>query len=113
MPRPRIIIFILVPCVLQNVLQEPKPSVGASQRSSLRNTHAWPPEVVIVCGQQWIHTLQGERLPVPGESACLCEPDGYDFTPLVVESYGRQCSATHTLLNLLGRLAADLSLIHI
>ena len=37
----------------------------------------------------------------------LREPGGYDFTPLVVESYGRQCSATHTLLNLLGRLAAD------
>ena len=35
------------------------------------------------------------------------EPGGYDFTPLVVESYGRQCSGTHTLLNLLGRLAAD------
>ena len=26
----------------------------------------------------------------------LREPGGYDFTPLVVESYGRQCSATHT-----------------
>ena len=37
----------------------------------------------------------------------LCEPGGYDFTPLVVESYGRRCSATHTLLNLLGRHAAD------
>ena len=37
----------------------------------------------------------------------LHEPGGYDFTPLVVESYGRQCSATHTLLNLLERLAAD------
>ena len=37
----------------------------------------------------------------------LREPGGYDFTPLVVESYGRQCSATHTLLNLLGRLAGD------
>ena len=35
------------------------------------------------------------------------EPGGFDFTPLVVESHGRQCSATHTLLNLLGRLAAD------
>ena len=35
------------------------------------------------------------------------EPSGYDFTPLVDESYGRQCSVTHTLLNLLGRLAAD------
>ena len=30
----------------------------------------------------------------------LREPGGYDFTPLVVESYRRQCSATHTLLNL-------------
>ena len=37
----------------------------------------------------------------------LREPGGYDFTPLVVESYGHQCSATHTLLNLLRRLAAD------
>ena len=37
----------------------------------------------------------------------LREPGGYNFTPLVVESYGRQCSATYTLLNLLGRLAAD------
>ena len=37
----------------------------------------------------------------------LREPGGYDFTPLVVESYGRQCSATQTLLNLLGRLAVD------
>ena len=36
-----------------------------------------------------------------------CEPGGYDFNPLVVESYGRQCSATHALLNLLGHLAAD------
>ena len=27
--------------------------------------------------------------------------------PPVVESCGRQCTATHTLLNLLGRLAAD------
>ena len=37
----------------------------------------------------------------------LREPGSYGFTPLVVESYGRQCSAKHTLLNLLGRLAAD------
>ena len=37
----------------------------------------------------------------------LREPGGYDFTPLVVESYDCQCSATHTLLNLLGRLAGD------
>ena len=37
----------------------------------------------------------------------LREPSGYGFTPPVVESYGRQCSATHTLLNLPGRLAAD------
>ena len=37
----------------------------------------------------------------------LSEPGGYDFTPLVVESYGRQCSATHKLLNLLGRQASD------
>ena len=37
----------------------------------------------------------------------LREPGGYDFTPLVVESYDRQCSATYILLNLLGRLAAD------
>ena len=37
----------------------------------------------------------------------LRQPSGYDFTPLLVESYGRQCSTTHTLLNLLGRLAAD------
>ena len=37
----------------------------------------------------------------------LREPGGYDFTTLVVESYGCQYSATHTLLNLLGRLAAD------
>ena len=37
----------------------------------------------------------------------LRKPGGYNFTPLVVESYGRQCTATHTLLNLLGHLAAD------
>ena len=37
----------------------------------------------------------------------LQEPGGYDFTPLVEESYGRQCKATHTLLNKLGHLAAD------
>ena len=37
----------------------------------------------------------------------LREPGGYDFTPLMVESSGHRCSATHTLLNLLGRLAAD------
>ena len=37
----------------------------------------------------------------------LCEPGGYEFTPLVVQSCSRQCSATHTLLNLLGRLSAD------
>ena len=36
----------------------------------------------------------------------LREPSGYDFTSLVVESYGRRCCATHTLLNTLGRLAA-------
>ena len=35
----------------------------------------------------------------------LREPGSYDFIPLVVESYGRQCSGPHTLLNLLGRLA--------
>ena len=29
------------------------------------------------------------------------------MTPLVVESYGRQCTATHALLNKLGHLAAD------
>ena len=28
----------------------------------------------------------------------LREPDGYNFTPLVIESYGRPFSATHTLL---------------
>ena len=37
----------------------------------------------------------------------LRELGGYDFSPLVVESYGRQCSPTHTLLSLLGLLAAD------
>ena len=37
----------------------------------------------------------------------LREPGGYDFTPLVVQSYDRQFSAAHTLLNLPGRLAAD------
>ena len=37
----------------------------------------------------------------------LREPGGYDFTPLVFETHGRQCSATNTLLNLLGRLDAD------
>ena len=36
----------------------------------------------------------------------LREPGGY-VTPLVVQSYGRQYSAAHTLLNLLGRLGAD------
>ena len=30
-----------------------------------------------------------------------------NFAPLLVESYGRQCTATHTLLNELGHLAAD------
>ena len=30
----------------------------------------------------------------------LREPGGYDFTPLVVKSYGRKCSAAHTILNL-------------
>ena len=34
-------------------------------------------------------------------------PADYDFTPLVVESCGRQCSATHTVLKPLGRLATD------
>ena len=37
----------------------------------------------------------------------LREPCGYAVTPLVIESYGRQCSDTHTLQNLLGRLAAN------
>ena len=37
----------------------------------------------------------------------LREPGSYDFTPLVVESYGGQFSSMHTLLNLLGRLVAD------
>ena len=32
-------------------------------------------------------------------------PGGYEFTPLVVESYGHQCTATHALLNKLGHLA--------
>ena len=39
--------------------------------------------------------------------SALREPGGYDFTLLVVESYGRRISASHTLLNLVGRLAAD------
>ena len=34
-------------------------------------------------------------------------PGGYDCTPLVVKFYGRQCTATHALLNKLGHLAAD------
>ena len=38
----------------------------------------------------------------------LRKPGGHDFTPFVVESCGRQCSATHTPLNPLGRLAADI-----
>ena len=37
----------------------------------------------------------------------LHEPGGYDFTPLVVESYGRQCTATQAPLNKLGHLVAD------
>ena len=37
----------------------------------------------------------------------LHEPGVYDFTPLVVESSGRQYSATHTLLNVLRHLHAD------
>ena len=37
----------------------------------------------------------------------LYEPGGYDYTTIVVEFYGRQCSAMNTLLKLLGRLAAD------
>ena len=37
----------------------------------------------------------------------LREPGDYDFTPLVVVSCGRQCSAMRTLLNYLGRLAGD------
>ena len=37
----------------------------------------------------------------------LCKPGGSDFRPLVVAFYGRQCPATHTLQNILGRLAAD------
>ena len=37
----------------------------------------------------------------------LHEPGGYDFTPLVVESYGRQCKSSHALLNKLGHLASD------
>ena len=37
----------------------------------------------------------------------LHEPGGYDLTPLVVESYGCQCTATHALLNKLGHVAAD------
>ena len=37
----------------------------------------------------------------------LSEPGGYDFTPLAIESCGRQCSAAHTLLNPLGRQASD------
>lgn len=37
----------------------------------------------------------------------LARAGGYGFTPVVVESYDRQCAAIHTLLNLLGRLAVD------
>ena len=37
----------------------------------------------------------------------LHEPGGCDFTPLVVQAYGREYSTTYTFLNLLGRLAAD------
>ena len=36
----------------------------------------------------------------------MCEPGGDDFSPLVVESCGRRCPATHMLLNLFGPLAA-------
>ena len=32
---------------------------------------------------------------------------GHDFTPLVVESYGHQCKASHVMLNQPGHLAAD------
>ena len=35
-------------------------------------------------------------------------PGGYDFTPNVVECYGRQCTATHALLSELGHLATDI-----
>jgi hypothetical protein len=37
----------------------------------------------------------------------LQEPGGYDFAPLVVESHGRLCAASHALLNTLGGLASD------
>ena len=72
-------------------------------------------------GNQKLEQRCGRRAPQPhtpggavGVPPCAAlrlakyawrEPGGYDFTLLVVESYGRQCSATHTLLNLLGRLA--------
>ena len=42
-----------------------------------------------------------------GAKCALREPGGDDFfTRVVFGSYGRKYSATHTLLNLLGRLAA-------
>ena len=51
-------------------------------------------------------TVEGRAAKKVAKHA-LRETGGYDFTPLVVKSYGRQCSRTPALLNLLGHLAAD------
>jgi hypothetical protein len=41
------------------------------------------------------------------DKCALQKPSGYDFTPLVLESHGRLCTASHVLLNKLGGLAGD------
>ena len=61
------------------------------------------------CADTYVDTAAATGSAAEGRAAkkvakyALREPGGYDFTPLVVEWYGYQC----TLLNLLGRLAAD------
>ena len=59
------------------------------------------------CADTYVATAAEARAAKKVAKNALREPGGYDFTLLVAESYGHQCSATHTLLNLLGRLAAD------
>ena len=54
---------------------------------------------------QLAQPLRPGRLKV--RKYALHEPGGYDFTPLVTESYGRQCKSSHALLNKLGHQASD------
>jgi hypothetical protein len=75
--------------------------------ANLRANHAKCDETRVI--KYLVHRaeLHLQDKPWNASKYALQEPGGYKFAPLVVESHGRLCAASHALLNMLGGLAGD------